>query len=714
MIDKSLLDELFTEYGYTLQESNDSCRVYLLRQGMYYGAEIVIFDGSDQNCLFNEYSKAGFSVKRQRFRSIEDVEEYLFKGFFKTDVSKHEISQRYQAFAEKQVRPYGLNSGIKYQYIQMPFIVSKDTLDDGVQGNDLLNTIFKQIESPGAHLVIVEAAAGFGKTCTSYELYKTFLDRESSKSIKPIFTELSRNRDVKKFKYVLWAEIDNEKSTTAKQSLVVYNIKNGRIPLIIDGFDELLSKDIDSGGEEGLDEFEQVETMLSTIGGLLQNEAKIILTSRKTAIFAGSQFEEWVDSYNGAFDVIRIQLEKPDIRTWLSPERYDALIEAKVPLTHVSNPVLLTYLRNISEDDFNQVLSKPSDIVSKYFDFLLTREKTRQNIIIPASDQQVIFENLAKAFLEFDIMGESRQFVKEMIVDYNKQLLLKYKELSPENPTLNELADTMTNHALLDRVGNKDYVTFVNEYIFGYLLGRALLKNNCNFLAKQMPYPEEILERAISSFKYTKQEDKYALWGKLIPFRNKMNNQHALFVDSVLKQCVCGSFVSCGFNSMSFEEVSFSENDGCFSNVSFVDCSFENCVFSPCTFENTYFTGCKFLNCSLKNEEISLADVQIHFYGCEDYHSGFIALFNSKHKVVVEENVKANLEIQILGKYFKVDGRSTKMKYISYIKREFPEDNLDEVFCVFNSLKKKNYIQVRGNNSFITQLGINYYHKHSV
>lgn len=92
---------------------------------------------------------------------------------------------------------------------------------------------------------------------------------------------MSRNRDAKQFKYILWSEIDKEKDTTAKQELVVYNIKKGKIPLIIDGFDELLSKNIDNGKAGQLNEFEQVETMLSTIGDLLTDEAKIILTSRK-------------------------------------------------------------------------------------------------------------------------------------------------------------------------------------------------------------------------------------------------------------------------------------------------------------------------------------------------------------------------------------------------------------------------------------------------
>ena len=36
------LDRLFLQYGYVLQEKREACRVYLLRQGMYYGAEIVI------------------------------------------------------------------------------------------------------------------------------------------------------------------------------------------------------------------------------------------------------------------------------------------------------------------------------------------------------------------------------------------------------------------------------------------------------------------------------------------------------------------------------------------------------------------------------------------------------------------------------------------------------------------------------------------------
>ena len=713
MIDVNTLDNLFLEYGYALREENQSCRVYVLLQGMYYGAEIVIFDDSDQSELYDEYSKVGFSVKLQHFQTIEEVEEYLFQGFFKTEVSQMEIRRRYQDFAEKQIRPYGQNEDVKYEYIQVPFTVYRNSCDDGMKGNNLIDTIFEQIEAPGAHLVIVEAAAGYGKTCTSYEIFKTFLIRKPKKSIKPIFTELSRNRDAKKFKYVLWSEIDSEKSTLAKQSLVIYNITKGRIPLIIDGFDELLSKDIDSGSQEGLDEFEQVETMLSTIGGLLKGDAKVILTSRKTAIFAGSQFEEWVESYNGAFDVNRFQLEKPEIGDWLTNEREKALLHANVPLAQVSNPVLLTYLRNISDEAFDDVLNNPEDITAKYFDFLLNREKIRQNIIIKAEDQQIIYENLALSFAEFDILGEGRQFIKELIVEYNKAMLLQYKELSPNNPTLSELADTLTNHALLDRMGNKDYVTFVNEYIFGYLLGKALINNTCAFLKKQTPYPDGIIERAISSFRYAKTGDKEKLWNRLCPYKNRMNLHSAIMLDCILLHRVKSSYDSCGITSLEFDHVCFDMNDGVFSNVSFVDCMFNSCEFDQGAFVSDVFTGCSFKNCVLKNIKVPNVEEKLHFYGCEDFNSGLIDKFNNASQSMSFQCADTSVELQILDKYFKVDGRSTKMKYISYIKNEFPSDKLDDIFLIFESLRKRNLIIVKGNNSFITKAGINYFHKHS-
>ena len=706
------LDCLFQEYGYDVKERTTSYRVYLLNQGMYHGAEIQIMDDStDATPILERYSKLGYHAKQQRFKSIEQAEGYLFKGFFNTQTTTNDINKRYAEFAANQVKHY-CNCDIKYQYINVPYIMYSADTEVTINGtSDIISAIKGVINSRGAHLVVVEAAAGFGKTCTAYEIYKSFLD--SSEYQKPIFTELSRNRDAKQFKYILWSEIDKEKDTTAKQELVIYNIKKGKIPLIIDGFDELLSKNIDNGKTGQLNEFEQVETMLSTIGDLLTDEAKIILTSRKTAIFAGAEFGDWVDSYNGNFDVVRFQLEKPNIKQWLSAERYDEIICKNVPLNSISNPVLLTYLRNISKEVFSDLLVCPEAITDKYFEYLLNREKERQNLIIRWEDQMLIFENLAKSFVDFDITGENRSFVKELIIDYNKSRLLFYKELMPTKQTLDELADTLTNHALLDRIGNKDFITFINEFVFGYLLGKAIQKESITYLQKLNPIPEHLIELAICAYKYSSNNDKLKLWNKLTAIKNKMSLYLSITTDYILLNKITGNYKCVGLNSFHFEDISILGEECNFVETSFVDSVFERCTFDANAFHNVTFTGCKFINCKIRsNLSISANSNNIHCYGCDDYNTGFIAsLIKVTPTSILQKQENINIEIEILGKYFKVDGKSPKMRYISALRKEFEGQDLDVIFATFELLKKQGMILIDGNNSHISKSGIAYYHK---
>lgn len=702
-----VLDNLFQEYGYIAREKTDSYRVYLLNQGMYHGAEILVMDDSDPIPVMEKYSKLGYHAKKQVFKTIEDVEGYLFSGFFNTQTTAFDIERRYDEFACCQVKHY-CDPNIKYQYINMPYTVLRDDVEHESHEN-IITAIKEELNKPGAHLIVVEAAAGFGKTCTAYEVYKTFL--QTADRQKPIFTELSRNRDAKQFKYILWSEIDKEKDTTAKQDLVVYNIRKGRIPLIIDGFDELLSKDIDSGKVGQLNDFEQVETMLSTIGDLLTENSKVILTSRKTAIFAGPEFGDWVDSYGGRFDVVRFQLDKPDIKNWLSQERYDLIKSKDVPLENISNPVLLTYLRNIDQEGFDELLIYPETITDKYFEHLLNREKERQNLIIRWEDQMQIFENLAKAFALFDITGESRNFVKELIVDYNKNKLLYYRELSTTKQTIEELSDTLTNHALLDRVGNKDFITFINEFIFGYLLAKGIQKDTSPFLQKLAPIPEYLIELAIHAFKFSSREDRMKLWKKLSIIKDNVSLSLNIGIDSLLLGRIFGAYEKEGFNSYHFEKTTFDSTECSFVEVSFVDVTFENCIFDPRAFHNVTFTGCKFIDCTINKPELLNASDQIHCYGCDDFYTGLIACFEQTIVSNDSKNTEKNYEMLILGKYFKVDNKSPKMRYISAIRKEFEGDNLDKVFSVFEDLKKRGYVLIDGNNSYISKNGINYYHK---
>lgn len=702
------LDSLFCQYGYVIKEHTHSYRVYLLHQGMYYGAEILVLDDSDVTDVQKRYSKLGYSAKVQHFTNERQAEKYLFKGFFKTEYTTLAIQHRYDEFAQKQVKHYG-KSQIKYEYIDVPYSIYSEGNDNGIMGNDIVKTINNIVNKQGANLIIVEAAAGYGKTCTAFEIYKSF--QRFSENAKPLFAELSRNREAKLFKYVLWSEIDNEYKSSISNDLVIYNIRKGRIPLIIDGFDELLSKDIDPGSAGMLNEFEQVETMLSTIGDLLTENAKIILTSRRTAIFAGSEFSEWVESYNGNFEVVRFQLGKPNIQQWLKPERYDVIISNSIPLEYISNPVLLTYLRNVSQDEFVNLIQEPETITEKYFEYLLTREQERQNLIIPYNDQMLIFENLAKMFLEFNITGDQRSFVKELIVTYNRSKLLYYRELSPAKQTIEELADTLTNHALLDRIGNTDYVGFVNEFIFGYLLGKSLIRENLVFLQKEQNFPEDLIEFAITAFRFSSKESKEQLWKKLTAIKGRMSLKHKMMLDGFLQGSIYGEYIEIGLNSYRFENVSFSRLLCFFENVSFVDVVFDGCVFDLDAFNQVIFTGCRFIACRISDSSIRRENYHVYCYGCEDYSSGFIKQFKADNPIIVPEEKQQAWEMKILSKYFKVDGKSTKMKYISHLKTEFEKEEMYEMYDVFEKLRRNGYIQTIGNGSFITQLGITYYHK---
>ena len=162
-------------------------------------------------------------------------------------------------------------------------------------------------------------------------------------------------------------------------------------------------------------------------------------------------------------------MERPNVKQWLRADRYNIIKSNNIPLDYIANPVLLTYLRNVGEEEFSALIEIPEKITQKYFEYLLNRERERQNLFIPYKEQMLIFENLSRIFLEFNIKVEEREFVKEMIMEYNRQELIRYKELSPVPQSVEELADTLTNHALLDRIGNNDNIGFINEFVFGYI-----------------------------------------------------------------------------------------------------------------------------------------------------------------------------------------------------------------------------------------------------
>ena len=702
------LDEVFIKYGYEVKKNDENVRVYILRQGMYYGAEIIpLNDKADTKKIIDEFTMAGFTCMLRRYKSVKEAEDKLFEGFFNTRFTSERIKKKYQAFTQKQIRHAAKNA--EYKYINSPF--RKNNNPGYEKEHNLVADVMKIFEMSGPQFIIIEASAGFGKTCTAYEILRELSEKYPIRN--PLFTELSRNRQAKIFKYVLLSEIEEEFHSMINSELVTYHIKSGRIPLIIDGFDELLSKDQVKGKSDAVgNDFEQVETMLSTIADLLHGDAKIIMTSRKTALFSGEEFLRWTESYKGQFNVERYIIKEPRINDWLDEAKIEMLESAAIPIKLVANPVLLSYIRYLDSSLFARLLKSPDTIVNKYFQALLEREQVRQNLLLEPALQLRIFKRLATSFAEFNITSEERGFVKELIIEYNNDELDSCREAYEPSarPTLDELANTLTNHALLDRIGNKgNNIGFINDFVFGTLIGQVLIEKNGNSVKN---LPESIAELAVISFKFQNKEKQLKLWHVLSQKMYEFSDRFRLIIDLNLKEQILGSFDGEVFESIQFKDIKFDQNSN-FKRCIFNDCKFSYCSFNLDQFEETSFMDCNFWDCSvIKNPNKNYTDA-ISTFGCVDSGKGFIKEFNLHDDCGEFDSDSSDIDYKklILEKFFKVDGKSVKMIQISHIENEYEGDLQKRIAKEVHSLSMKGLITLDGDKASLTSDGISYYHK---
>ena len=702
------LDEVFIKYGYEVKNNYENVRVYILRQGMYYGAEIIpLNDKADTETIVNEFTLSGFTCMLRKYNSVEEAEDKLFEGFFNTRFTGERIKRKYKAFTQKQIRHATKNA--EYKYINSPF--RKNNNPKYEKENDLVADVMKVFKKDGPQFVIIEASAGFGKTCTAYEVLRELSETYPLRN--PLFTELSRNRQAKIFKYVLLSEIEEEFHSMMNSELVTHHIRSGRIPLIIDGFDELLSKDQVKGKNEAAgNDFEQVETMLSTIADLLHGDAKIIMTSRKTALFSGEEFFKWVESYKGQFNVERYIIKEPRINDWLDETKIEMLEHAAIPIKLVANPVLLSYMRYVNSSLFARLLKSPDTIVNKYFQALLEREQIRQNLLLDPSVQLRIFKRLAISFAEFNITSEERSFVKELIIEYSKEELDCCREAYEPSarPTLDELANTLTNHALLDRIGSKgNNIGFINDFVFGTLIGQVLIEKDEKDVKN---LPENIVELAVISFKFQNKEKQLKLWNVLSLEIFKFSDKFKLIIDLNLKEQIFGDFDGEVFESIQFKDIKFDQNCN-FKRCVFNDCKFSYCSFDLDQFEETSFMDCNFWDCSvIKNPDKNYLDA-ISTFGCVDSGRGFIKQFDLHDDSNGSDFNKSNTDYKrlILEKFFKVDGKSVKMIQISHIENEYEGDLQKIIAKEVHGLSIKGLITLDGDKASLTSDGISYFHK---
>jgi len=709
-MDNSVIEDVYRRYGY-ITKYNDGVLVCEYKQGRYFGVDIIKNGNSEKiDKIQSDYQKSNFATNIQKYTSIEEVEEELFKSFFQLSTFRANLNKRYDLFVKKQM--IGLPSNAQYLYINSDYTYSNYDSEGIMTSNqeienlsvvdqvaELLNTAQEPI------FVIIEAAAGYGKTCTAYEIIKKM--EENNTEILPFYIELSRNREARIFKHILQNEIDEQFQNVVKSDVVLHQIKQGKIPLIIDGFDELLSKDLSANSSQLRD----IESMLSTIVNLLDGKAKIVITSRKTAIFSGEEFYEWIKNTNKKYNVARFSIAEPKVDNWLDTVRLEILNNCNFPIDNVANPVLLSYIRNIEIDELSELVQNSKNIVDKYFEFLLNREQIRQELRFDEAMQLRIFKKLVRIMTEFDIKADNKSFIREIIKDYNKKIFDDYIKTYPNlpKPTHDELADTLSNHALLDRKQH-DNVGFINEFIFGILIGRNLIeakyqehypKNFTNIITQDFAY------LAISAFKVQPSERRESLWDILHSNKFPYDDRFVFFRDYYLKN----EFIDC-YDEILVEEISFTDmsftKENQFKNSIISNCKFFNCIFDKSAFNNSGFINCKFYDCQWA-KNFAHNNIDMYITGCESNNNFDKYLYEN----LPQSETQINIEELILRKFIRSASKVNSMKRLSSIRESLKAQGISaqEIENEITSLKKKAYIVINGNTCFVQREGINYFNR---
>ncbi len=700
------IDKLFESYNYkTAKNSTQDVRIYTLQYGMYHAAEIISFDEkTDVSKFKNEFSELGYATEIKVVKNIEEVEEYLFEGFFIKTPLGNELKNRYKNFVKKQIS--NLPKGSEYKYINSDFdFLLQDKMGDITEAKSYSskeNSIISKIKdlftsTKGALFIIIEAPAGFGKTCTANEILNS-ITIENSK-ILPFFTELSRNREARVFRYILLSEIDDQFPNGIKQNVVLEQIYKGRIPLIIDGFDELITKDSNK---------EDVESMLSTILDLLQNDAKIVITSRKTAILNSEEFIETINSSIENFSLARFEIKEPTIENWLHKDRLGIIEENEFPINQISNPVLLSYLRNIPLDKLKEFLTKKEGtLIDKYFDYLLTRERERQNLKLDNQTQFRIFRKLNRFMSEYNFTAETKETIKDFIKAYNVKILQEslkdYK--SEEKPSLEELTEHLSNHVFLDRKSDGN-VGLINDFVFGFLISENLTLGKFQEHYKEnftKVIPQDFAQKSLEASKIQSPENKNKLWEVYNGNNFEYDSVFYFDTDYFLKNEIKRDYNTLFLADRTIKELIFENHT--FENCVFAGITFENCIFTISCFKKTSFQNCKFYNCSFQDKTPIVYD-DFAIYVCQD-NNNFIQEINSLYckdsEIYEVEKGNPLTEQKVLLQFLQVDEKRPKPRKFSVIKQRLSEYSDKEISNVIDSLIRKEYIHFKDDVGFITR-----------
>ncbi len=691
---------LFDLYGYEIMDETTAYIVFAVKHSLYPGVDIVLLQPMDEQDLLklqDEYSSQRFAVRVCQHDELDSIEEFLFDWFFQVKLTNKSIGVRYKEYSKAVLKSYGVKDKSKpYSYVESPYTKEENVLETiRGQKNKLIESIHNDINQKGPTLIIVEAAAGYGKTSTAMELLKLYENEEHG--VRPFYMELSKDRQAATFRYLLLSQMHREFNVLLDDDIVNHNIKNGRIPLIIDGFDELLSEDLDLGYVDKAKR--RGETMLSTIADYLVNNAKIVLTTRKTAILSGQDFIDWytkklqIDNVR----VVRYSLDQPQINDWLQPWQLHELPEE---LNNILNPVILGYLHYLSDDDFLKECAS-SKIINSYITKLLTREMERQDLTISVNDQKIVFERLASAFAYDDILSDSRTSIKETILLLSNDIISRHVSATKDS---NSIVNTLANHAVLDRKGNNN-IGFVNDFVLGVFLGLSLLdEENEELKGYYGDMTKNFIDKVLLAMSLADESSRDMVWMQLNEICKNLKGGIKLQADLMLQRKSMSNYKDETFDGNTYFKVSLGDRDSTFEN-----CHFANMVFIDSTINLKFFKDCEFINCKFNNTSIDTYSSNADFIQCV-LNGENIPMYIPNQTDKNEEIAEVDEWARMLSLYTLIGFSGRKMQLISRIREEYDDKKLFKK--IFGQLVKEKYILTNGDKSHISDLGWEYLSRH--
>lgn len=692
------LDRLYELYGFKKRKSVDaSVRVYTYRAGYFNNADIVpLNEQATTDSDLEQYQRSGFACSVRSYHSLDDAERQLFDGFFAIKVTREKFELDDERFRKRQNDLLG----VTYRYIPPPFFdVYRESKSQDT--TTLIERVMGDLSSLGPKLVIIEAAAGFGKTCTSYEILKNALGRFSTKI--PMLFELSRNRQAKIFRYVLLDEIDRLFPSLGAD-LVQAQVAKGNLFLIIDGFDELLHR-----AESLSTDFDEVAPMLETISDLLRDNAKIVLTTRRTAIFAGDNFHQWIEGHGDVFSVSRYSLEQPNLEDWLSYERRTLLADKQFPIQHLSNPVLLAFLAGQNDNEFSEIASNSDALVDQYFRRLLDRETERQELRMEPDEQYEVFINLATRMVDEDFNAEDHEYLQLQIAEQNGKLLAHVRSRYPSEsrPTIDELAIKLVSHALMDRKSDEgDRVGFVNDFVLGTFVGESALNSNSD----EWIGAEGFVEQAIAAFAPRSDEKKSLLHDKLSFALEFLTPERRINADVLLRGEIQKPVVGETISGIGIEYTSLGVPYPVEDTV-FFNCSFAQVSFALNGLKNVTFVGCRFYSCKYDGAADKARGVYVT--GCSGDISELEKMLNAgvENSAANEKDELDTCVKSVLEQFWPV-GRPHlwPKKQIQTLYRGHSNEQRNLVTNAIHSLQQKGLISIRGDMAEIdtSKIGVIY------